>query len=97
MCYDEGRFDGFKCPARRGLESQTFNDRGARSDPKPDIEDEECDLVKAVKVLVRSPYVNLDRIVYEVREAEGAGWEGAEVKRVSDALNVIEAHGRTVP
>jgi hypothetical protein len=40
--------------------------------------------------LVTNPHVDLGDLVYDVREREGAGWEGPWVKHWSDTVTAIK-------
>lgn len=49
------------------------------------------DLVAALRALLSNPHLDLGDLVYDVREAEGLGWEGPSVKAWSDAVTAAKA------
>lgn len=48
-------------------------------------------LFKALVALMRNPSINLGDQIYDVRESEGKGWDGPNVKAWSDAVAEAEA------
>ena len=57
------------------------------------------DLLDALKSLTTNPHVNLGDLVYKVRDSEGEGWDGPQVKAWSDAVQsataaIAKAEGR---
>ena len=57
------------------------------------------DLLAALKALTTNPHINLGDLVYKVRESEGEGWDGPQVKAWSDAVQsaasaITKAEGR---
>lgn len=48
-------------------------------------------LVEALEAISTNKCVSLSDLIYRVREVEGEGWEGPQVKAWSDAINKIES------
>lgn len=51
-----------------------------------DLRRENAALRTALSALFGNPHLDLGDLVYQVREREGEGWEGASVKAWSDAV-----------
>ena len=49
------------------------------------------ELLEALKALTTNPHVNIGDLVYRVRESEGEGWDGPQVKAWSDAVQAATA------
>lgn len=49
------------------------------------------DLLESLKALTTNPHVNLGDLVYKVRDSEGEGWDGPQVKAWSDAVQAAAA------
>ena len=49
------------------------------------------ELLEALKALTTNPHINLGDLVYKVRDSEGEGWDGPQVKAWSDAVQAAEA------
>lgn len=49
------------------------------------------DLLEALKALTSNPHVDLGGLVYKVRDSEGEGWDGPQVKHWSDAVQAARA------
>jgi hypothetical protein len=56
-----------------------------------DLRKQRDDLLGAAKAIATSKHVNLGDLVYQVREREGSGWDGPEVKKWSDAVQAFNA------
>lgn len=52
---------------------------------------ERAGLIEAAKAIKANPHVDLGDLVYQVREREGEGWDGASVKQWSDAVQAFDA------
>jgi hypothetical protein len=48
--------------------------------------DEALSILRAIQA---HPHIDLDDLVYQVREREGLGWEGPQVKAWSDIVTCI--------
>lgn len=44
------------------------------------------DLLEALEALTSNPHIDLGGLVYKVRDSEGEGWDGPQVKHWSDAV-----------
>jgi len=49
------------------------------------------DLLEALEAISSNPHVDLGDLVYKVRESEGEGWEGPQVKAWSDACELVKS------
>ena len=46
----------------------------------------------ALRGLMTNPHINLGDLVYDVREREGKGWDGPDVKAWSDGYAIFRHH-----
>jgi hypothetical protein len=63
----------------------------ANSEANAHLIDAAPDLLEALKALMTNPHVNLGDLIYKVRDSEGEGWDGPQVKAWSDAVQAATA------
>lgn len=49
------------------------------------------EMLEALTAISTNPHINLEDLVYQVREREGQGWDGPAVKAWSDACSAIKS------
>lgn len=57
---------------------------------EPELQKLASDMLKALVAISTNPHLNLDDRIYDVREAEGHGWDGPAVVAWSNAVCAVK-------